>query len=65
MSWRRFARLLRTLEPNAAGVNLPNTAFASQPNLSLHADANIGHCCALSKVGSLRTSCSGAGEFWR
>ncbi len=28
--------------------------YCHQPNLSLHADANIGHRCALSNVGALR-----------
>jgi hypothetical protein len=33
---------------------LPNPAYAPQPNIALHADANIGHRCALSNVGTLR-----------
>ena len=49
-----LARILWTLEPNVIGVNLSNPAFAPQPNLSLHADANIGHRCALTNVGALR-----------
>jgi hypothetical protein len=59
-----LARLLWTLEPNASGVNLPNPAFAPQPNESFNADANIGHRFAIlmANVGALRPyRASGAG----
>ena len=37
--------------------------FAPQPNWGFNADANIGHGFAIfmAYVGTLRTSCSGAG----
>jgi hypothetical protein len=60
---RALARLLWTLEPNAVGANLPNPAYAPQPNETFNADANIGHRFAIlmANVGALRASRSGAG----
>ena len=45
-----------TLEPNAAGVNLPNPAYAPQPNCRFNADANTGHAFGIfmASVGTLR-----------
>jgi hypothetical protein len=59
-----LARLLWTLEPNAVGANLPNPAYAPQPNETFNADANIGHRFAIlmANVGALRPfRASGAG----
>jgi hypothetical protein len=45
-------------------VNLPNPAYAPQPNESFNADANIGHRFAIlmANVGALRPyRASGAG----
>ncbi len=41
--------------------------FAHAPNWALHADANMGHAFGIfmAHVGTLRTSCSGAGELKR
>ncbi len=38
-------------------------AFAPQPNWGFNADANMGHAFGIfmAHVGTLRTSCSGAG----
>jgi hypothetical protein len=59
-----LARLFWTLEPNSDGANLPNHAYAPQPNESFNADANIGHRFAIlmANVGALRPyRASGAG----
>jgi hypothetical protein len=58
-----LARLFWTLEPNLDGANLPNPAYAPQPNESFNADANTGHGFAIfmASVGALRASRSGAG----
>jgi hypothetical protein len=42
-----LARLWWPLEPNAAGVNLPNPAYAPQPNCRFNADKNASHFCRL------------------
>jgi hypothetical protein len=54
---------LCALEPNSFGVNLPNPAYAPQPNYRFNADANTGHGFAilLASVGALRATRSGAG----
>jgi len=41
----------------------PTFHFAPQPNCRFNADANIGHAFGIfmAYVGTLRTSCSGAG----
>jgi hypothetical protein len=41
----------------------PNFHYAPQPNWGFNADANIGHAFGIfmAYVGTLRTSCSGAG----
>jgi hypothetical protein len=41
---------------NTLGVNLPNPAYAPQPNETFNADANIGHRFAIlmANVGTLR-----------
>ena len=41
----------------------PTFHFALQPNCRFNADANIGHAFGIlmAYVGTLRTSCSGAG----
>ena len=41
----------------------PTFHFAPQPNCGFNADANIGHAFGIfmAYVGTLRTSCSGAG----
>ena len=43
------------------GINV--SAYAPQPNWGFNADANIGHAFGIlmAYVGTLRTSCSGAG----
>jgi hypothetical protein len=58
-----LAQILRTLNPSPVGANLPNPAYAPQPNESFNADANIGHRFAIlmANVGALRASRSGAG----
>jgi hypothetical protein len=58
-----LARLWWTLQPNVIGVNLPNPAYAPQPNWRFNADANTGHGFAIfmASVGALRASRSGAG----
>jgi len=58
-----LARLFWRIDANAVGVNLPNAAFAPQPNESFNADANIGHRFAIlmANVSALRASRSGAG----
>jgi len=46
----------RHLKPNAVEANLPNPAYAPQPNETFNADANIGHGFAIfmANVGALR-----------
>jgi hypothetical protein len=59
-----LARLFWTLDLNEPRVNLPNPAFAPQPNETFNADANIGHRFAIlmANVGALRPyRASGAG----
>ena len=42
---------------------LQHRAYAPQPNWGFNADANMGHAFGIfmAHVGTLRTSCSGAG----
>jgi hypothetical protein len=42
---------------------LHHSAYAPQPNWGFNADANMGHAFGIfmAHVGTLRTSCSGAG----
>ena len=42
---------------------LNRSAYAPQPNCGFNADANMGHAFGIfmAHVGTLRTSCSGAG----
>ena len=44
-------------------IHLQRRAYAPQPNCGFNADANIGHAFGIlmAYVGTLRTSCSGAG----
>ena len=61
---KALAQLLWTLEHNAARVNLPNPAYAPQPNCRFNADANTGHAFGIfmASVGALRPCrASGAG----
>jgi hypothetical protein len=62
--WLAIARPLLALVPNPAGMNLPYSAYAPQPNETFNADANIGHRFAIlmANVGTLRPCrASGAG----
>ena len=49
--------------PHNAFPKIQNRAYAPQPNWGFNADANIGHAFGIlmAYVGTLRTSCSGAG----
>jgi hypothetical protein len=44
-------------------MHLHHRAYAPQPNWGFNADANMGHAFGIfmAHVGTLRTSCSGAG----
>jgi len=44
-------------------MQVQHCAYAPQPNWSFNADANTGHAFGIlmACVGTLRTSCSGAG----
>lgn len=44
-------------------MRLQRRAYAPQPNWAFNADANTGHAFGIfmASVGTLRTSCSGAG----
>jgi hypothetical protein len=49
---------------SAEGIHVLNAlSYAPQPNSAFNADANTGHGFAIfmASVGTLRTSCSGAG----
>jgi hypothetical protein len=35
-------------------LSAQGSRYCHRPNIALHADANIGHRCALSNVGALR-----------
>ena len=48
---------------NSKNASANTFHFAPQPNCGFNADANIGHAFGIfmAYVGTLRTSCSGAG----
>jgi hypothetical protein len=61
---KALACLMLKIETNRPRVNLPNPAYAPQPNETFNADANIGHRFAIlmANVGALRPCrASGAG----
>jgi hypothetical protein len=60
---RRF-RYPSQMEPRHEFIKqMQLRAFAPQPNWGFNADANMGHAFGIfmAHVGTLRTSCSGAG----
>jgi len=66
MGWHAPVQLSRQHSRNALGadgLNLTISAYAPQPNCRFNADANTGHGFAIfmACIGTLRTSCSGAG----